>query len=54
MEKIRIRDPGWKKLGSGILDTHPESATLLFRPFLFIFWLVLTFQTEKEKRKKYY
>jgi hypothetical protein len=23
MEKIRIRDPGWKKYGSGIRDKHP-------------------------------
>ncbi len=28
MEKIRIRDPGWKKLGFGIQDKHPGSATL--------------------------
>ncbi len=28
-EKIRIRDPGWKTLGSGIRDKHPGSATLL-------------------------
>jgi hypothetical protein len=28
MEKIRIRDPGWKKVGSGIWDKHPGSATL--------------------------
>ncbi len=35
---MRIRDPGWKKLGSGIgdgkiriLDKHPVSATLLMR-----------------------
>jgi hypothetical protein len=26
---MRIRDPGWKKLGSGIRDIHPGSATLL-------------------------
>jgi hypothetical protein len=26
---IRIRDPGWKKVGSGIRDKHPGSATLL-------------------------
>ncbi len=25
METVRIRDPGWKKVGSGI---HPGSATL--------------------------
>jgi hypothetical protein len=32
MEKIRIRDPGWKKfkkIQSRIRDTHPGSATLL-------------------------
>ncbi len=28
MEKVRIRDPGWKKVGSGIRDKHPRSATL--------------------------
>jgi hypothetical protein len=30
MGKIRIRDPGWKKVGSGIRDPdkHPGSATL--------------------------
>jgi hypothetical protein len=25
---MRIRDPGWKKFGSGIRDKHPGSATL--------------------------
>ncbi len=25
---MRIRDPGWKKVGSGIRDKHPGSATL--------------------------
>jgi hypothetical protein len=31
METVRIRDPGWKKVGSGINipDQHPRSATLL-------------------------
>jgi hypothetical protein len=29
MEKNRIRDPGWKKFGSGIRDKHPGSATLV-------------------------
>jgi hypothetical protein len=29
MEKIRIRDPGWKTFGSGIWDKHSGSATLL-------------------------
>jgi hypothetical protein len=28
MEKIRIRDPGWKKFAFGIQDKHPGSATL--------------------------
>jgi hypothetical protein len=28
MEKIRIRDPGWKKVGSGIREKHPGSTTL--------------------------
>jgi hypothetical protein len=28
MEKIRIRYPGWKKVGSGIRDKHPECTTL--------------------------
>jgi hypothetical protein len=30
IEKIRIMDPGWKKVGSGIWDKHPGSATLVF------------------------
>jgi hypothetical protein len=25
-ETVRIRDPGWKKVGSGIRDKHPGSA----------------------------
>jgi hypothetical protein len=25
---MRIRDPGWKKFGSGIRDKHPGFATL--------------------------
>jgi hypothetical protein len=29
MEKIRIRDLGWKKFGSGIRDKHPGSADLI-------------------------
>jgi hypothetical protein len=29
METVRIRDLGWKKVGSGIRDKHPGSATLL-------------------------
>jgi hypothetical protein len=28
METVRIRDPGWKKVGSEIRDKHPGSATL--------------------------
>ncbi len=28
MEIIKIRDLGWKKVGSGIRDKHPGSATL--------------------------
>ncbi len=28
METVRIRDPGWKKVGSGIRVKHPGSATL--------------------------
>ena len=28
METVRIRDPGWKRVGSGIRDKHPGSATL--------------------------
>jgi hypothetical protein len=28
MEKIQIRDTGWKKFGSGIRDKHPISTTL--------------------------
>jgi hypothetical protein len=32
MEKIRIWDSGWKKVGSGIRDKHPGSATLLILP----------------------
>jgi hypothetical protein len=28
IETVRIRDPEWKKVGSGIRDKHPGSATL--------------------------
>jgi hypothetical protein len=28
METVQIQDPGWKKVGSGIRDKHPGSATL--------------------------
>jgi hypothetical protein len=27
MEKIRIRDPGWKKVGSGIRDPKAEKTS---------------------------
>ncbi len=30
MDKIRIRDPGWNKVGPGIRNKHPGSATLVF------------------------
>jgi hypothetical protein len=29
METVRIWDPGWKKVGSGIRDKYPGSATLV-------------------------
>jgi hypothetical protein len=29
MKTVRIRYPGWKKVGSGIRDKHPGSATLV-------------------------
>jgi len=29
METVRIRDPGWKKIGSRIRDKHPGSITLV-------------------------
>jgi hypothetical protein len=36
MEKSRIRDPGWKKVGSGARnpEKHPGSATLVLEPIL--------------------
>jgi hypothetical protein len=34
METVRIRDPGWKKVGSGIRDKHPGSATLVLWSYL--------------------
>jgi hypothetical protein len=40
METVRIRDPGWKKVGSGIRDKHPGSATLLFL-FLWVIFALL-------------
>jgi hypothetical protein len=33
LEKIRIPDLGWKKIGSGNRDKHPGSATLIFSGF---------------------
>jgi hypothetical protein len=33
MEKIRNRDPVWKKFGSGIRDKHPGSTILPFSSF---------------------
>ncbi len=44
METVRIRDPGWKKVGSGIRDKHPGSATLLVRssPALFFKFLFIS------------
>jgi hypothetical protein len=38
METIRIRDPEWKKVGFGIRDKHPGSATLDFYFYLHHFW----------------
>jgi hypothetical protein len=29
MEIVQIRDPGWKKVGTGIRDKHPGSAAQL-------------------------
>ena len=41
METVRIREPGWKKVGSGIRDKHPGSATLVFWMVVFVFiWLL--------------
>jgi hypothetical protein len=34
METVRIRDPGWNKVGSGIRDKHPGSATLVYTVFI--------------------
>jgi hypothetical protein len=37
METVRIRDPGWNKVGSGIRDKHPGSATLgICKSFVFV------------------
>jgi hypothetical protein len=35
METVRIRDPGWKKVGSGIRDKHPGCATLILGVYNF-------------------
>ena len=41
METVRIREPGWKKVGSGIRDKHQGSATLVFWMVVFVFiWLL--------------
>jgi hypothetical protein len=39
METIRIRDPGLKKVGPGIREKHPGSATLLIVHFLAVLWI---------------
>ncbi len=36
METVRIRDPGWEKVGSGIRDKPPGSATLIFSKYNYI------------------
>ncbi len=41
METLRIRDPGWKKVGSGIRDKHPGSATL-------VHFVCIRIQTDKK------
>jgi hypothetical protein len=41
METVRIRDPGWKNVGSGIRDKHPGSYFLELRNhFFFAFFYV--------------
>jgi hypothetical protein len=42
MESVRIRDPGWEKVGSGIRDKHPGSATLalVFRKLCITFVVI--------------
>ncbi len=40
METVRIRDPGWKKVGSGIRYKHPGSATLMKRTQIFFGLLI--------------
>jgi hypothetical protein len=34
METVRLRDPGWKKVGTGIRDKHPGSATPFVKVYL--------------------
>jgi hypothetical protein len=41
METVRIRDLGWEKVGSGIRDKHPGSATLPISSDFKYFTLVL-------------
>jgi hypothetical protein len=43
METVRIQDLGWKKVGSGIRDKHPGSATLstLKHNFFTFLWIIL-------------
>jgi hypothetical protein len=43
METVRIRDPGWKKVGSGIRDKHPGSATLIYGILLLLIQTHLQF-----------
>ncbi len=42
---MRIRDPGWRKVGSGIRDKHPGSATLLIKIFFFVWYILYTFHS---------
>ncbi len=41
LNSLRIRDPGWKKVGSGIRDKHSESATLETRTVHFLYTVFL-------------
>jgi hypothetical protein len=54
METVRIRDPGWKKVGSGIRDKHPGSATLTLLYFgdSMLFQLFWKFNVGFTKRLK--
>ncbi len=60
MEIVRIRDPGWKKVGSGIRDKHPGSATLVlfqFRsraPSYFLFFLLVRSQSYLEIELRFF